>query len=86
MRVTDDLIADKIYTENFRLVLNYTMDKIIDLVETSHRGSDTLSHSSEDVVQLDNQLLIEFKTPVESKSLRLLNPLPQTVHLRFTSQ
>jgi hypothetical protein len=31
---SDDLIADKIYTENFQIVLNHTIEDIYDLIKS----------------------------------------------------
>ncbi len=93
----DDLIADKIYTENFKLVLNQRIEDIYDEImkmpahsresSSTHEESKLAIESAEEGSSLDSQLLMEFNLPLyQLDSLRNLRPqlLKQTVHVRFS--
>ena len=70
----DDLIADKIYTENFKLVLNQRIEDIYDEImkmpahsrdsSSIHEESKLAIESAEEGSSLDSQLLMEFNLPL----------------------
>ncbi len=70
----DDLIADKIYTENFKLVLNQRIEDIYDEImkmpaysreSSSAREESKLAfESAEEGSSLDSQFLMEFNLPI----------------------
>lgn len=71
---SDDLIADRIYTENLRLVLNQKIEDIYDEImkmpassresSSTHEESKLAIESAEEGSSLDSQLLMEFTLPL----------------------
>lgn len=82
---SNDMLSDRIYTENFEIVLNQSLQDIYDLMsslptqssETQHqdRNSQKEESKSLDVLvgshaPIEAQQLVMFKTPIELRNLR----------------
>ena len=82
---SDDLIADKIFTENFELVLNQKIEDIYDeIMKMPSESRESYGEqeerkltfeSAEEGSTYDSQLLMEFDLPLyQWESLRCLQP------------